>query len=148
MSLPKWRQFSRRFFCLFQILVLLDTISDWPWCVSWQHFYSQSLPTKKLQATLPISLPWRHATPTNIIHNSFVKDLQKNRCMRKELKLSDLCLRPKSAATTFILTSFFLSDARSILSTLVQFNKIDFCLIGWKLVTFCSDRKRSLRSLI
>ncbi len=69
--MPKWRRLSVRFLRLFQIVVL-DTISDRPWWVSWQHFYSQNLPTKKLQATLPNSLPWRHATPTNIIHNSFV----------------------------------------------------------------------------
>ncbi len=71
-SLPKWRQLSRRLSRLFQILVLLGTISDWPWWVSWQHFYSQSLPTKKLQATLPTRLPCRHTTPTNITRNSFV----------------------------------------------------------------------------
>ncbi len=61
-----------KFSSIFQILVLIDTISAWPWWVSWQHFYSQSLPTKKLQASLPIRLPCRRATPTNIIRNSFV----------------------------------------------------------------------------
>ena len=45
---------------LFQILVSLDTISDWPWWVSWQHFYSRSLPTEKLQATVPTSLKASH----------------------------------------------------------------------------------------
>ncbi len=65
-------RFSRKDSHLFQILVTLVTISNWPWWVSWQHFYSQSLPTKKLQATLPFRLPWRQATPQNIICNSFV----------------------------------------------------------------------------
>ncbi len=55
-------------------------------------------------------------------------DLQKNRCMRKELKLSDLCLRPKSAATTFNLTSFYPSDARSILSTATHLKHFSFLL--------------------
>jgi hypothetical protein len=46
---------------LFQILVLLDTISDWPRRVSWQHFYTQSLPTSNTGNTA--CLPCRHATP-------------------------------------------------------------------------------------
>jgi len=101
---------------LFQILVLLGTISDWPWLASWQRFYSRSLPTEKLQATVPTSLKASH---TFTIFFCFV-NLQKNRCMRKELKSSDLCLRPKSAAITFNLACFLLSDDRSILSTIAD----------------------------
>ncbi len=67
---------------LFQILVSLDTISDWPRWVSWQHFYSWGLPTKKLQETVLTSLKASH---TFTIFFCFV-NLQKNRCMRKELK--------------------------------------------------------------
>ncbi len=47
---------SKVFSFLFQILVLLDTISDWPWWVSWQHFYSRSLPTENPLATVSTSL--------------------------------------------------------------------------------------------
>ncbi len=51
--------------------------------------YSPGLPTKKQQATVPTSLSTSH-TLQIFIQSCFV--LQKNRCMRKELKLSDLCL--------------------------------------------------------
>ncbi len=116
------KESSQKYLVLFQILVTLVTISDWPWWVSWQHFYSQSLPTKKLQATLPISLPCGHATPIYIHWQFFCfVDLQKNRCMRKELKSSDLCLRPKSAAPTFSPTEILPNDARPILSTTAPF---------------------------
>ncbi len=98
---------------LFQILVSLDTISDWPWWVSWQHFYSRSLPTKKLQATVPTPLKASHT----LQYSCFV-NLQKNRCVRKELKLSDLCLWFKSAAITIGLANILPNDVRSILSTL------------------------------
>jgi hypothetical protein len=67
------KRFSQNYSRFFQILVMLVTISDWPWWVSWKHFYSQSLPTKKLQATLPSRLPWRQATPQNIIRNSLFR---------------------------------------------------------------------------
>ncbi len=50
------KESSWKYLVLFQILVTLVTISDWPWWVSWQHFYSQSLPTKKPQATLSTML--------------------------------------------------------------------------------------------
>jgi len=107
-----------KFSSIFQILVSLDTISDWPWWLSWQHFYSQSLPTKKLQATVPIRLRCRHATPYKYYSQIFCcVDLQKNRCMRKELESSDLCLWLKSATMTFNLPYILRSDARSILST-------------------------------
>ncbi len=59
-------KFSR----VFQILVLLDTISDWPWWVSWQHIYSQSLPSRNTGNTawdFLVGMP--HLT--NIICKSF-----------------------------------------------------------------------------
>ncbi len=52
-----------------------------------------------------------------ILHFFSFVDLQKNRCMRKELESSDLCLRLKYAATTFDLAYILRSDIRSILST-------------------------------
>ncbi len=70
-------------FTLFQILVMWVIISDWPRRDSWQHFYTRGLPTKKLQATVPTSLSTSH---TLHIHSKLLV-LQKNRCMRKELKL-------------------------------------------------------------
>ncbi len=79
------------------ILVLLDTISDWPRRVSWQHVYTQSLPTSNTGNTA--CLPCRHATPYKYYSQFFCYvDLQKNRCMRKELESSYLCLRLKSDA--------------------------------------------------
>jgi len=45
-------------------------------------------------------------------------NLQKNRCMRKELKSSDLCLQLKSAAITIGLANIVPNDVRSILSTI------------------------------
>ncbi len=121
---------SQKYLILFQILVTLVTISDWPWWVSWLHFYSQSLPTKKLQATLPISLPCGHATPTNIHSQFFCFDgFQKNRYMRKELKSSDLCLRLKSTALPFSLTDILPISARPTLSTsLWKNNACNLCL--------------------
>ncbi len=98
---------------LFQILVSLDTISDWPWWVSWQHFYSWSLPTKKLQATVPTSLKASHT-----LQYSCIVNLQKNRCVRKKLKSSDLCLWLKSATITIGLANILPNDIRSILSAL------------------------------
>jgi hypothetical protein len=68
---------------LFQILVTWVIISDWPRQDSWQHFYSRGLPTKELQATVPTPLSTSH-TLQIFIQSCFV--LQKNRCMRKELK--------------------------------------------------------------
>ena len=73
----------RKGFALFQILVTWVIISDWPWWGSWQRFYIRGLPTKKLQATVPTSLSTSH---TLHIHSKLLV-LQKNRCMRKELKL-------------------------------------------------------------
>ncbi len=55
----------------FQILVSLDTISDWPWWVSWQHIYSQSLPTKKPQATVPTSLKASHTLQYSFVSSTF-----------------------------------------------------------------------------
>ena len=78
-----------RMITLFQILVTWVIISDWPRRDSWQHFYTRGLPTKKLQATVPTSLSTSH---TLHIHSKLLV-LQKNRCMRKELKLS--CLSTK-----------------------------------------------------
>ena len=79
----QWRRLSTEVSLLFQILVSLVTISDWPRRDSWQHFYTRGLPTKKLQATVPTSLSTSH---TLHIHSKLLV-LQKNRCMRKELKL-------------------------------------------------------------
>ncbi len=90
---------SKRFSRLFQILVLLDTISDWPRRVSWQPFCTQSLPTSNTGNTA--CLPCRHATPYKYFSQFFgCVDLQKNKWMRKELESSDLCLQLKSAAIT------------------------------------------------
>jgi hypothetical protein len=67
--------------------------------VSWQHFYSQGLPTKKLTGnTAHLPSLWSGHT---YIHLQFFcfDDLQKNRCMRKELShqiyVFDLNLLPR-----------------------------------------------------
>jgi hypothetical protein len=56
---------SERFSCLFQILVVLDTISDWPWWVSGQHFHSWGMPTRVPTGNtmLLVNTPLRPATP-------------------------------------------------------------------------------------
>jgi len=70
----------KRFSRLFQILVLLVTISDWPRRVSWQPFYTQSLPTSNTGNTACLSC--RHATPYKYFSQFFCcVNLQKNRCM-------------------------------------------------------------------
>ncbi len=51
--------------------------------------YSPGMPSRKPQATVPTSLSTSH---TLRIHSNLL-DLQKGKCMRKELKSSDLCLR-------------------------------------------------------
>ncbi len=76
----QWRRLSTEVSLLFQILVSLVTISDWPRRDSWQHFYTRGLPTKKLQATVPTSLSTSH---TLHIHSKLLV-LQKNRCMRNK----------------------------------------------------------------
>jgi hypothetical protein len=103
---------SKRFSRLFQILVWLDTISDWPWRVSWQYFYAQSLPTSNTDNTA--CLPCRHATPYKY-HFTILcyVDLQKNRCMKKQLESSDLCLWLKSDAITSNPTCLMLNGCKT-----------------------------------
>jgi len=66
-------------FFISQILVSLDTISDWPLWVSWQHFYSWSLPTKKLLATVPTSLKTRHTLQYSFVSSTFKEQVHEER---------------------------------------------------------------------
>ncbi len=102
---------------LFQILVVLDTISDWPWWVSWQHFYSQGLPTKKLQATLPsaflVIMPHLYSFTILLFHWPSKEQVHEER-----VESSDLCLWLKSAASSFNPLDITANATRPILFTI------------------------------
>jgi hypothetical protein len=80
---------------LFQRLVRLDTISDWPWWVSWQHFYSQSMPTRIFtgNTVLLVNILLRPATPWQQ-WNSFVFHCwpSKEQVHEERVGIADLCL--------------------------------------------------------
>ncbi len=83
---------------LFKILVLLDTISDWPWWVSWQHFYTQSLPTRNTGNTA--WLPCRHATPYKyysqiLVASTFKRTGAWGKSQSRQIYVFDLNLVPQ-----------------------------------------------------
>jgi hypothetical protein len=120
----------------FQILVTLDTISDWPRWVSWQHFYRWGLPTKKLQATVLTSLKASHTfTIFFFVLSSFKRTGAWGKSWSHQIYVYDF----KSAATTIGLAYPLPSDDRSILSTVF---KSDFskCLLKW-IRAFCESER-------
>ncbi len=116
--MPNKDDSRQKYLVLFQILVSLVTISDWPWWASWQHFYSQGLPTKKLQATVPTSLSTSH-TLQLFIHSclSFKRTGAWGKSWSHQIYVSDLNLPTKHSTKCR-------PNILSILSTNVQFDFI------------------------
>ncbi len=105
---------------LFQILVLLDTISDWPRWVSWQHFYSQGLPTKKLTGnTAHLPSLWSGHTSIHLQFFLF-RWPSKEQVHEERVEPSDLCLWLKSAASLINPLNILANAVRPILSTSVK----------------------------